>query len=95
MSYGKEGMMSTKHMGSIMAVVVLLAGVGVVSAGVIRQEIEFEGRPVVVLLPENFDKGNDLIPLVLHLHGALPFENAPDMDWMPVGILACQASSES
>jgi hypothetical protein len=66
-------MMKTRHMGSVMAVAVLLAGVGMVSAGVIRQDIEFDGRPVVILLPENYDKGHDLIPLVLHLHGAVPF----------------------
>jgi polyhydroxybutyrate depolymerase len=63
-----------------MTVAVLLAGVGMVSAGVIRHDIEFDGRPVVLLLPENFDKGHDLIPLILHLHGALPFPNAPDQE---------------
>ena len=72
--------MRTRRIGSLMAVAVLLAGVGMVSAGVIRQDIEFDGRPVVLILPENFDKGHDLIPLILHLHGALPFENAPDLE---------------
>ena len=72
--------MRTRCIGSVMAVAVLLAGVGMVSAGVIRQDIEFDGRPVVILLPENFDKGHDRIPLVLHLHGALPFPNAPDRE---------------
>src|SRR4249919_3576971 len=42
--------------------------------------IEFDGRPVVILLPENFDKGHDLIPLILHLHGAQPVPNAPDLE---------------
>jgi poly(3-hydroxybutyrate) depolymerase len=51
-----------------------------VSAGVIRQDIEFDGRPVVLLLPENYDKGHDLLSLVLHLHGALPFEDGPDRE---------------
>jgi hypothetical protein len=64
----------------LVAVAVLLAGVGMVSAGVIRQDIEFDGRPVALLLPENYDKGHDRIPLVLHLHGALPFEDAPDRE---------------
>ena len=72
--------MKTRYIGSVMAVAVLLAGVGMVSAGVIRQDIKFEGRPVVLILPENYDTGNDLIPLVIHLHGALPFENAPDLE---------------
>jgi poly(3-hydroxybutyrate) depolymerase len=73
-------MMRTRRIGSLVAVAVLLAGVGMVSAGVIRQDIEFDGRPVVLILPENYDKGNDLLSLVLHLHGALPFENAPDLE---------------
>ena len=72
--------MRTRCIGSLVAVAVLLAGVGMVSAGVIRQDIEFDGHPVVLLLPENFDKGHDLIPLILHLHGALPFEEAPDRE---------------
>ena len=72
--------MKTRRIASVMAVAVLLAGVGMVSAGVIRQDIEFDGRPVVLILPKNYDKGNDQIPLVLHLHGALPFENAPDLE---------------
>jgi polyhydroxybutyrate depolymerase len=73
-------MMKTRRIGSFMAVAVLLVGVGMVSAGVIRQDIEFDGRPVVLILPENYDEGNDLIPLVIHLHGALPFPNAPDLE---------------
>ena len=73
-------MMRTRRMGSVMAVAVLLAGMGMVSAGVIRQDIEFDGRPVVILLPENFDKGHDLIPLILHLHGAVPFPDVPDLE---------------
>ena len=72
--------MSTRCLGSLMAVAVLLAGMGLVSAGVIRQDIEFDERPVVILLPENYDKGNDRIPLILHLHGALPFPDAPDLE---------------
>ena len=56
----RRDMMRTRRIGSLMAVAVLLAGVGMVSAGVIRQDIEFDGRPVVLILPENFDKGNDL-----------------------------------
>lgn len=72
--------MRTQCIGSVMAVTVLLAGVGMVSAEVIRQDIEFDGRPVVLMLPENYDKGNDLIPLILHLHGAVPFPNAPDVE---------------
>jgi polyhydroxybutyrate depolymerase len=73
-------MMKTRRIGSVMAVAVLLAGVGMVSAGVIRQDIEFKDRPVVLILPEHYDKGNDRISLVLHLHGALPFPNAPDLE---------------
>jgi len=72
--------MRTRCIGSLVAVAVLLAGVGMVSAGVIRQDIEFDGRPVVILLPENFDKGHDLIPLILHLHGAVPFPDVPDLE---------------
>jgi polyhydroxybutyrate depolymerase len=53
---------------------------GIVSAGVVRQEIEFAERPVVLLLPENFDKGNDLLPLILHLHAGRGSEKAPDLD---------------
>jgi hypothetical protein len=49
--------MRTRRIGSLVAIAVLLAGVGMVSAGVIRQDIEFEGRPVVLLIPENYDKG--------------------------------------
>jgi polyhydroxybutyrate depolymerase len=63
-----------------MAVAVLLTGVGMVSAGVIRQDIEFDGRPVVLLLPEHYDKGHNLIPLILHLHGAVPFPDIPDLE---------------
>jgi polyhydroxybutyrate depolymerase len=73
-------MMRTRRIGSVMAVAVLFAGVGMVSAGVIRQDIEFDGRPVVLILPENFDKDHHLIPLVLHLHGAVPFPDIPDLE---------------
>ena len=73
-------MMRTRCIGSVLAVAVLLAGVSMVSAGVIRQDMEFDGRPVVLILPKNFDKGNDLIPLILHLHGAVPFSNAPNLE---------------
>ena len=72
--------MRAQWISSLLAMAVFLTGVGMVSAGVIRQDIEFEARPVVVLLPENFDKGKNLIPLVLHLHGALPFADAPDRE---------------
>jgi polyhydroxybutyrate depolymerase len=73
-------MMRTRRMGSVMAVAVLLAGAGMVSAGVMRQDIEFKGRPVVLILPENFDKGHDLIPLILHLHGSVPFPDVADLE---------------
>jgi poly(3-hydroxybutyrate) depolymerase len=73
-------MMKIRRIGGVMAVAVLLAGVEMVSAGVIRQDIEFKDRPVVLILPENYDTGNDLIPLVLHLHGAVPFPNIPDLE---------------
>ena len=72
--------MRTKSMRSLVALAVLLAGTGIVSAGVLRQEIEFDERPVVLLLPENFDKGDDLIPLIIHLHAARGSEKAPDLD---------------
>jgi hypothetical protein len=76
-----------------MAVVVFLAGVSIASANVIREDIEFEGRPVVVLLPENYDnKGNDLIPLILHLHGAVPFPDIPDLELDNSGYRDLQAS---
>lgn len=46
------------------------------SAGVLREVITFDDqgqeRSVVILLPEHYEKGNDLLPLVLHLHGASP-----------------------
>jgi polyhydroxybutyrate depolymerase len=64
--------MRTRRMGSVMAIAMCLAGVGMVSAGVLREVIQFEERPVVILLPENYERGNDLLPLVLHLHGASP-----------------------
>ena len=64
--------MRTRRMGSVMAIAVCLAGVDMVSAGVLRENMTFEERPVVILLPEHYDKGNDLLPLVLHLHGARP-----------------------
>ena len=64
--------MRTRRMGSVMAIAVLFAGVGMVSAGVLREELKFEDRSVVILLPEHYEKGNDLLPLVLHLHGAHP-----------------------
>jgi polyhydroxybutyrate depolymerase len=78
-------MMSTRRIGILMAMVVLLAGVGIVSAGVIRQDIAFEDRPVVIYLPAHYKKGKDRIPLVLHLHGALPFDNAPDLELQASG----------
>jgi polyhydroxybutyrate depolymerase len=77
-----------RRIGSVIAVAVFLTTVGMVSAEVIQQDIEFDGRPVVLLLPENFDKDNDLIPLVLHLHSALPFDNAPDMELDASGYAA-------
>ena len=73
-------MMRTRRIGSLMAVAVLLAGAGMVAAEVIREDIEFEERPVVILLPKNYDKGNDRIPLILHLHGAVPFPDVPDLE---------------
>jgi poly(3-hydroxybutyrate) depolymerase len=76
----RRDMMGTKSMGSLVAITVLLVGMGMVSAGVVRQEIEFDERPVVLLLPENFDKGNGLLLLVLHLHAARGSEKAPDLD---------------
>jgi polyhydroxybutyrate depolymerase len=63
-------------MGSVLAIAVCLAGVGMASAGVLREVITFDDqgqeRSVVILLPEHYEKGNDLLPLVLHLHGASP-----------------------
>jgi hypothetical protein len=56
-------MMRTRRIGSLMAVAVLLAGAGMVAAEVIREDIEFEERPVVILLPKNYDKGNPSCPL--------------------------------
>jgi polyhydroxybutyrate depolymerase len=76
----RKEIMRTRCIGSLLAVAVLLARVGMVSAGVIRQDIEFDGRPVVLILPEHYDTGNDLLSLVIHLHGALPFANAPDLE---------------
>ena len=64
--------MRTRWMGSVMAIVVLLLGVGLASADIIRHNLIFDERPVVLLFPENYEKGNDLLPLVLHLHGAVP-----------------------
>ena len=75
----RKEIMRTRCIGSLLAIAVLLAGVGMVSAGVIRQDIEFDGRPVVLILPEHYDTGNDRISLVIHLHGAVPFPNAPDL----------------
>jgi poly(3-hydroxybutyrate) depolymerase len=68
--------MRTKWVSSLMVIVLLMTGVSMVAAEVIRHDIVFEERPVVVLLPKNYDKGNDLIPLILHLHGAIPLEDA-------------------
>jgi hypothetical protein len=73
-------MMRAKWIGGLLAVAVLLVGAGMVSAGVIREDIVFEGRDVVVLLPESYDEGNDLIPLILHLHGAIPLANAREVE---------------
>lgn len=65
--------MRTRWMCSMSAITLILLGVDMVVAETIEDEIEFEGRPVRIILPKNFDKGNDLIPLILHLHGAVPF----------------------
>jgi polyhydroxybutyrate depolymerase len=46
----------------------------------IERELIFEGRPVRLILPANYDKGNDLVPLILHLHGAVPFPDIPDLE---------------
>ena len=64
--------MRTRRMGSVMAIAMCLAGVGMVSAGVLREDMKFEDRSVVILLPEHYEKGNDLLPLVLHLDGGSP-----------------------
>src|SRR4029450_12597095 len=72
--------MRTTSLGSLVAMAVLLVGVGMVSAEVIRQDITFEERPVIILLPENYDKGHDRIPLILHLHGAGLRPEVPDVE---------------
>jgi polyhydroxybutyrate depolymerase len=64
-------MMNSRRLGRVLAVAVLLAGVGTVSAGVIKEELTFEGRLVRLILPEHVDEG-ELLPLVLHLHAAIP-----------------------
>ena len=38
--------MRTRRMGSVMAIAVFLAGVGMVSAGVLREGMKFEDRSV-------------------------------------------------
>lgn len=72
--------MRIRWMCNLTAIVFLLVGVGMVSADTIEDEIEFEGRPVQIILPQNFDMGNDLMPLILHLHGSVPFPNVPDVE---------------
>src|SRR5687767_7260553 len=72
----RRDMMRTRRIGSVLAIAVCLAGVGMASAGVLREVIKFDDRgqerSVVILLPENYEKGHALLPLVLHLHGASP-----------------------
>jgi polyhydroxybutyrate depolymerase len=46
----------------------------------IETELTFEGRPVRLILPKNFDRGHDPIPLILHLHGSVPFPDVPDLE---------------
>lgn len=72
--------MRAKWIGSLLEIAILLIGVGTVWAGPIEDEIEFEGRPVRLILPKNFDKGHDLIPLILHLHGSVPFPDIADLE---------------
>jgi polyhydroxybutyrate depolymerase len=46
----------------------------------LETELWFQGRPVRLILPANFDQGHDLIPLILHLHGSVPFPDVPDIE---------------
>jgi poly(3-hydroxybutyrate) depolymerase len=46
----------------------------------IEKKLWFQGRPVRLILPKNFDQGTDLIPLILHLHGSVPFPDVPDVE---------------
>jgi polyhydroxybutyrate depolymerase len=73
-------MMRAPWIGNAVLMIVILAGVGMISAGTIEDEIKFEGRPVRLILPEDFEVGNDLLPLILHLHGSVPFPDAPDVE---------------
>ena len=72
--------MRARRIGSLMALAVLLAGMGMVSAETIEDEMFFEGRPVRIILPKNLDVGSDLVPLILHLHGAAPFPNVQELE---------------
>ena len=46
----------------------------------IEKVLTIESRPVRLILPANYDEGNDLMPLILHLHGSIPFQNAPELE---------------
>lgn len=73
--------MQARWLGSLVAITILLAGMSMVSAEeATEDEIFFEGRPVRIILPKNFEVGNDLIPLILHLHGSVPFPDVPDVE---------------
>lgn len=65
-------MMRTRRIGILMVTAMFLLGVGIVSAGIMQDEIMFEERPVRLIFPEDFDPGSgESFPLVLHLHGAI------------------------
>lgn len=70
--------MRTRRIGSLMGIAVLLAGMGMVSADTIEDEIVFEDRPVRIILPKNVEVGSDRMPLILHLHGAAPIPTVPE-----------------
>jgi polyhydroxybutyrate depolymerase len=49
--------------------------------GTIEDEVTFEGRPVRLIFPRSFrPEQRHRLPLVVHLHGALDVENAPDLE---------------
>jgi hypothetical protein len=47
----------------------------------IETELYFEGRFVRLIIPANLhDSESRPLPLVLHLHGAVPFPDVPDLE---------------
>ena len=46
----------------------------------IETELWFQGRPVRLILPKNFNQGHDPDPVDFHLHGSVPFEDVPDLE---------------